>query len=176
MNISFIFCLVGIFLAGLAWFISPHVPREFAHFVGLLGFPLIGYFFSQMFYGQGGIKPQVLTVFILYAVISFVLGLERIFWIGGYYIFPLVAFFVRAFIAKKKTIQLKSLKGLLFMSALLSFLPSIGWELIIQPLIDVYGKPARGYVQWGQFSVDCLAVTAGLFGLWLIQRKKQELA
>ncbi|MFL1005141.1 hypothetical protein ACJO19_24440, partial [Vibrio parahaemolyticus] len=85
----------------------------------------------------GGIKPQVLTVFILYAVISFVLGLERIFWIGGYYIFPLVAFFVRAFIAKKKTIQLKSLKGLLFMSALLSFLPSIGWELIIQPLIDV---------------------------------------
>ena len=44
-----------------------------------------------------------------------------------------------------------ALIGMLFLS--------FYWELIRQPWFDVYGEPARGYIQWEQVLLDILAIS-----------------
>ncbi|KKN85119.1 hypothetical protein LCGC14_0282880 [marine sediment metagenome] len=46
---------------------------------------------------------------------------------------------------------------------------SWGWELIIQPLVTVYGAPARGYIQWCQVSADLVGIVLGVCVCWSLR-------
>ena len=43
---------------------------------------------------------------------------------------------------------------------------TVVWELIFQPLITVYGGPARGYVQWEQVVADLAGLALGVTIVW----------
>lgn len=43
---------------------------------------------------------------------------------------------------------------------------TVVWEIIFQPLITVYGGPARGYVQWEQVVADLAGLALGVTVVW----------
>lgn len=169
-NNSIKFFIIGVTLSSLAWFFSPYISREIAHFIGILGFPFIAYFYALMFFENSKIKVQVISVVAIYILVSFLIGFEGIAIIGINYFTPLLCFLFLAAIAKSKVLKLKSIRGVIFTCALMSIVPSIGWELVVQPFIDVYGNGARGYVQWPQFTIDLCAVLIGTLSIGFIQR------
>ena len=170
MRSSIKFWLVGVTLSGLAWFLSPYISREIAHFIGVLGFPFIAYLYALMFLENSNIKIQVISVIAMYLLVSFLIGFKGIAIIGFNYLTPFGCFFLLVVIAKSRVLKLNSTRGVIITCTLLSILPSIGWELVVQPFIDVYGSGPRGYVQWCQFAIDLCAVLIGGLSIGIIQK------
>ncbi|WP_426369867.1 hypothetical protein [Pseudocolwellia sp. HL-MZ7] len=150
------------------WFIGP---RELGHLIGFIGMSFMMYFYSVSCFDSKvfKVKFSIHLPIILFSYIFLLFpSLKPSFIpIGAVMLVAILSIYylVFSFAAFKKIPRVKTqfhFKLMVFISML--FISGY-WELIHQPLIDVYGKGPRGYIQWPQVRIDLVGIVIAMLVL-----------
>lgn len=158
-----------VFFDSNAW---AYGPREFVHFIGFIGFVMSVWAFLMSFGEDSPAYQRVLPVAVS---VSGILAL----WVGNeqaveyfgygetkaalYLLFILLGLCVLLFILRGYSPGILKAKRALVITVTINGGLSLFWELIAQPLFDVYGRDPRGYVQFAQVSCDITGILIGAF-------------
>ncbi|WP_409321458.1 hypothetical protein [Pseudomonas monteilii] len=167
---------------GPAWFIGP---RAVAHMIGFIGLIMCFWFFFISF-----AEKTTLRINLALGSLLPIIGMAY-FWgpeffqekIG--YLYALLALQMTptylaacyvAYTMKKLTPRLITPKGALVTAMCGGVAVSLYWELLQQRFIDVYGKPPRDYIQFGQILCDLTGIFIGcaLLALIVTQLDKRQ--
>ena len=163
--VGLLITLTAAAIGGLGHAVDASIPsfRGLGHFVGFIGLTCMAYVYAQACQDKTVFRTLVIVHAVPFSTALVVLlgSIDIPFMpasLAASIVTLSVYFIVCAVFAYKDT-SINTHQHFIWIAMVLMPCLSFGWELIEQPLFNVYGEPARGYIQWEQVVLDIVAIS-----------------
>lgn len=152
-------------------------PREAGHFIGFIGMTCMMYFYATACSDNRvhHIMAWSHGIFIVAVCVMLFPSMRPAFVPQSFLrlMLTLSIYFIAFAVASRWWItKIATQTHILITTCVAMLAMSWSWELVVQPFFDVYGEPARGYIQWNQVATDAVAIFLTTAMLWFIGQDK----
>ena len=151
--VGLLITLTAAAIGGLGHAVDASIPsfRGLGHFVGFIGLTCMAYVYAQACQDKTVFRTLVIVHAVPFSTVLVVLL--------GNIDTPFMPASLAALIVTLSVIFIKSHPHFVWTALITMLCTSFCWEQLRQPWFDVYGEPARGYIQWEQVVLDITAIS-----------------